>query len=372
MSPGPGGSAVLAVATVCLVLGLAGGCGEAAPRVEWSEEAVELRGVSAVPSEEARERFPVHTAEGFTAGHPALAGRYEAADGTLRFVPSFPLAPGQSYVARWLGPGGEELLRAEHVFPLPDLAPRARVAAIYPGSEELPANLLRVYLEFSHPMSTGSAARHVRLLRLDDGGESEVVEPFVAPDTELWDPDHRRRTLLFDPGRLKQGVGPNLELGPVLVPGGRYRLEVDAAWRDARGAPLAEDFSHTFQVIAPDRSPPDPARWTLTPPSGPDRKLELAFPEPLDRALLARCLEVETAAGEIVAGRVEIPADERSWHFQPDQLWSAGAYRVVVAPILEDPSGNRPGRPFDAPLGAYGEPTAPPEEVVLDFRVFVD
>jgi hypothetical protein len=35
------------------------------------------------------------------------------------------------------------------------------------------------------------------------------------------------------------------------------------------------------------------------------------------------------------------------WHFEPARPWSAGTYQLVALGILEDPSGNRIGRPFE-------------------------
>ena len=339
--------------------------GAAGERIVWREDAVEVHGAA---SGQVRD-LTIHTEAALAAGYPPLAGQVEPFEGGVRFIPAFPLAAGQTYIARWRTEADGEFLEARHRLPGPDLSPEAEVTALYPSDPALPANVLRLYLHFSHPMNRGEAARHVRLLRLtEEGQEVRVEDPFVAPDHELWNPRSTRLTLLFDPGRIKQGVGPHEALGAVLEPGSRYRLEVSAEWRDARGVPLRQAFQHTFATLADDRQPPTPDSWRLAPPEAPGAPLAVTFEEPLDHALLYRLLTVEDPDGGPVQGAVEILGGERQWRFQPAEPWAAGQYRLRIDPALEDPSGNRMGRPFDAPV-AGSEPAAPPAPVVLNFRI---
>ena len=69
--------------------------------------------------------------------------------------------------------------------------------------------------------------------------------PFVELEQELWNRDQTRLTLLFDPGRIKRGVKPNVDMGPVLLEGHRYTLVIDRDLKDANGAPLAKRLSVT-------------------------------------------------------------------------------------------------------------------------------
>src|SRR4029450_9861973 len=110
----------------------------------------------------------------------------------------------------------------------------------------------------------GTALQHVHLM--DEAGR-EVPGAFLALDQELWDPERRRLTLLFDPGRVKRGVRTNVESGAPLVAGRRYRLAIDDGWTDGNGAQLASGFEHAFDVGEADRRSPDPNRWRLTRPS---------------------------------------------------------------------------------------------------------
>ncbi len=72
-----------------------------------------------------------------------------------------------------------------------------------------------------------------------------------------------RLTLWFHPGRQKPGVNLNVEIGPILEPGKRYRLEVSRDWRDEEGRRLDLADEHEFLAGPPDEVQPDPAKWTI-------------------------------------------------------------------------------------------------------------
>ena len=231
-----------------------------------------------------------------------------------------------------------------------------RVEGVYPSAERLPANLLRLYVVFSTPMAIGES--HARLRLEDDRGRT-VDRAFLALDEELWDPSGRRLTVLFDPGRIKRGLRANVEMGPPLVKGCRYRLIVDAGWRDASGRALAVPFVKTFEAVAPRRDKPDPGTWSIQPPqAGTRTPLVVRFAEPLDRALLFTSIAVEDARGNRVHGSVEVSGREIEWRFTPDDPWAGGSHRLRISPDLEDPAGNSIARVFDAEL-SMTKPDAP-------------
>ena len=219
------------------------------------------------------------------------------------------------------------------------------VTAVRAGGGDVPANLLRVYIELSAPMEPGSAYEHIHLMA-DDG--QEVKNAFLELREELWTPDHRRLTLLFDPGRVKRGIRANVEMGAPLVEGRRYRLVIDSAWRDARNATLAESHTQELRVAAIDSSSPDPLRWRL---SATRRNsfdtLRVEFGEALDHALALRLISVVDDRGSRLPGRTALSSDDRIWMFVPMMPWSAGA-RLRVEPALEDLAGNNLVRPFDS------------------------
>src|SRR6185312_15048135 len=105
---------------------------------------------------------------------------------------------------------------------------------------------------FSQSMSVGDALQHIHLMNAGD------ALPNAFLDQELWDPAHKRLTLLFDPGRIKRGLVPATEMGTPIVEGTHYQLIIDRSWRDARGAPLVEEFSKVFVGGPAERMPADP------------------------------------------------------------------------------------------------------------------
>jgi hypothetical protein len=229
-----------------------------------------------------------------------------------------------------------------------DAERRSAQVQIYPTAARLPSNLLRLYLVFDRPMSTGEARAHLRLL--DNAGRT-VERAFLQLEEELWDASGRRLTVLFDPGRIKRGLRANLESGPPLLEGRRYTLVIDAGWRDAGGRPLAASVSKVFETIAPDRAAPVADQWTIeTPAAGTETPLVLRFPEVLDRALLSSAIVVVDAGGETVHGDIDVLRGEQTWTFTPACAWRQGLYSLRVSSELEDVAGNSLRRVFDAEM----------------------
>src|SRR5205823_5383949 len=109
-------------------------------------------------------------------------------------------------------------------FTVKPAGPPAAVAQVYPTADELPENLLKFYLHFTGPMRRGEAYDHLRLL----DAQGKVVErSFLELGEELWDGSGRRFTLVIDPGRIKRGLKPREDLGPVLEAGKSYTLVID-------------------------------------------------------------------------------------------------------------------------------------------------
>ncbi len=291
---------------------------------------------------------------------PPMLGRYSVEHGTLVFRPRFPLTPGVRYRAVFRPPAGAAI---QAVFPLPQthLSSVTRVEQVYPSAAVLPSNTLKLYVVFTAPMSRGSAWKHIRLL--EESG-TEVALPFVEIEPELWDPALRRLTVLFDPGRVKRGLAPNLQAGPPIVEGRKYTLVIDREFPDARGQPLAGSFRKSFRGGSPERAAVDPGQWRLTAPAaGSLDPLSVDLRKPLDFALLQRLLDVSGVAGTVMLAR-----EETEWRFTPAAPWRRGEYRLMVNPALEDLAGNRIGRLFDRDLHSRA-PSPRPAPIALPFRV---
>src|SRR6185369_17474733 len=114
---------------------------------------------------------------------------------------------------------------------------------------------------------------------------------FLEIGEELWDGTGTRLTLLFDPGRVKTGLKPREEFGPVLEAGKGYRLVIDKVFRDANNRPLVQNFEKRFTVGPMIETAVDPQQWKIESPASSMRQpLTIVFPRSLDRALLMRMI----------------------------------------------------------------------------------
>ncbi len=283
----------------------------------------------------------------------ALLGDYRLEDGLLRFVPRFPLEPGLTFVAvfdpsKLPGADGGKPLVASLTVERRAPGPEAEIDRVDPAGDVLPENQLRFYLHFSAPMSRGEAYERVRIL---DGDGRAVDLPFLELDEELWDPDARRLTLLIDPGRIKSGLRPREESGPVFEAGKSYTLVVDREWPAADGRPLRAGVRKAFRAGPPDNAQPDPSKWAIRPPaSGTREPLVVEFGEPLDRPQAERLVRVVDGGGAAVPGEVRLTHADTRYRLEPARPWAPGTYGLVVGTTLEDLAGNSVERPFEVDL----------------------
>jgi hypothetical protein len=307
------------------------------------------------------------------ASSPPVVGRYEVVDEALRFTPLFPFERGRTYQVRFdrsrvdgEAAASEPALTATVGLPAPSTVPTTLVTHVYPSGDVLPENQLRMYIEFSAPMGRRSGIEYVALL--DDQGK-DVEGPFLPLDYEFWNADRTRFTVFFDPGRVKDGILPNRQMGRALQVGKTYTLLVRAEWLDGNGLPLKEPYRRTFRVGPADTHPLDTAQWRITSPrAGEQMPLVVTFPEPVDHGLLFRALGVRRG-GEVVDGDVTVGVNETQWSFTPHEPWRAGAYDLLALSILEDRAGNQIGRAFEVDNFDTVDKGPDPRTVTLPFRV---
>lgn len=284
-------------------------------------------------------------------GKPAktpLNGATSIENGILRFRARFPPGAGQTYRAIFQPKANDAqstVLTQAFSIPKKASAPATTITAVYPTQDLLPENQLKFYLHFSAPMSRGEVYRYVHLL--NEKGDA-IALPFLELEQELWDARQQRLTLLFDPGRIKRGLKPREEVGPVLEEGKRYTFVVDADWPDANGKPLAKGFRKSFRSGPPDDQQIDLAQWKVTAPGmlSPE-PLSIQFPKALDEAMAKRLIWVETAKGDRVTGFAILADREHRWEWIRQQPWPAGDYRIAVDATVEDLAGNSVDKPFE-------------------------
>jgi hypothetical protein len=282
---------------------------------------------------------------------PAVIGTYAVKDDAVTFTPRFPFVPGAKYQVafdpRTIARDGEPVTE---IVGLPPVAtePSTVVTAIYPAADVVPENLLRVYVEFSAPMGNAPGRDFVTLVDRT-GGKHEVVEgAFLPVEAEFWSPDHKRYTLILDPGRVKEGILPNRQRGRPLRAGRQYAFEVSPMWTDANRLPLKTGYTHTFRAGPAQKNAIKLSDWKVGEPrAGSSDPLAVNFTLPVDHSIIIRALTVETKNGSIVAGKATLNADATEWRFTPDKAWQAGDYTLVAQSYLEDPQGNQIDHPFE-------------------------
>lgn len=301
-----------------------------------------------------------------------VSGSYAVGDSAVEFRPRFPFDAGRSYRvsvnARVLERASpDSLLIARVALPAGDRTPRTMVRAVFPANDTVPENLLRLYIEFSAPMSRTGGLEYITLR---DDRDQDVKAAFLPLDADFWNDDRTRYTAFLDPGRVKRGILPNEQMGRAILAGRRYSVVIDSTWRDANGLPLVASYHRTYHVTAPEARIIALAAWQVTPPaSGSRDALRVVFDKPLDHGLLARALGVERKDGSQVMGTADIAPDGRAWRFTPTDRWRAGAYQLLVLSMLEDPAGNRIDGPFEVDVFERVDQTPAPQRHTIPFVI---
>jgi len=305
---------------------------------------------------------------------PPVLGEYSVEGTSLVFEPRYPFRGGLAYRA-WCHPSeipGSTIDSPiegtfAFAFPTPRSAEPTTVAAVYPTGHSLPENQLKFYVHFSAPMSRGEAYKQCFIV---DADGRAVDLPFLEIGEELWDSSGTRLTLLFDPGRIKRGLKPREEEGPILEAGKSYAFVINAEWPDANGRPLASGFRKEFSVTAPDDVQPSLDNWSFDlPQAGTTDALTIHFPEPLDQAMLERVLNIVDPSGKPVAGAIAIDNEETRWVFEPEQTWQAGEHQLLVDAALEDRAGNSLAHPFEVDRLKPVEREVQTQTVVRKFEI---
>ncbi len=299
-----------------------------------------------------------------------ILGKFSIRNGTLSFKPRFGLDSSQDYVVRILESKSRPYAKTIHASKKAVPSSSTVVSAIFPSSKTLPDNLLKFYFHFSKPMSRGEVYEHIELI--DESGK-KVDQPFLEIQQELWNRDQTRFTLLFDPGRIKQGLKPREEFGPPLVPNQKYTIRINNTWLDGSSKPLAKSFEHTFNVVKSDALQPAPKSWKIAAPKAQSKNpLTIKFDESLDHSMLQHSIEIFRIAAEDatsrnlneqIDGSIEIDANETTWRLTPQSNWQLGQYEIRIDNRLEDVAGNSVGRPFEVDISGESKKTGSrPEE----------
>lgn len=303
---------------------------------------------------------------------------------SLRFVAAAPWMAGVSYIAVFDPRGGATLAVAEAsqipsatevrgsgrlvlAFELPGEGKPGTLPGlrIYPAGVTVPANHLKVYLQFTEPMEQGVALEKVSLHTVNGKRVSGAFR-----ETELWSPDGKRLTLWLHPGRQKTGVSLNEEEGAVLEAGKAYELSVSKSWRSVAGRSLAADAVWRFKAAEADHSRVALADWKLILPKSARDSVTIEFTEGLDHAMLQSAIAVEAAGFQNESrGEVMVSDDGLQWSFRPAKPWTPGLWRLRVNPLLEDLAGNNLERAFEEDVQNPSPGSRPKTTTTLEFVI---
>ena len=298
-----------------------------------------------------------------SAPNTPVLGEFTSEGTTTTFRPIVPFEAGQTYLLK-----GGRLAVGEFTVNRIEGISKPKLLAIYPSTDTVPQNLLKMYFVFSEPMQeVGKALDFVSVTNLNT---QEEVSVFLELPTELWNEDHTQLTLWLDPGRIKTGLIPNKEKGLPILEGNRYEIKLSPRWQSAQGIALAKEFVKQITVVESDLKKPSLDNWKLEMPKHSTREtLKIHFGEPMDAMLGAAVLQI-SHADEIamVAGDYSLRAQERVLEFMPEEEWRRGDYTITVTRHLEDLAGNSPMHLFDTEVSLDAEDMK--HEKFIDVRSF--
>jgi hypothetical protein len=226
--------------------------------------------------------------------------------------------------------------------------PIDRVVVVRPSGAVVPANLLRLSIEFATPIEGPVIPR----LALSRGDGDQIRRPFL--DQELWSPSGTVLTILMHPGRVKSGLKAREEEGPILSEGDDVVLTLD-------GKPIKR-----WRVGPSDAMGPMPLAWKIsTVRVDSKQRLVVTLDGPIE-GREADYLAVVDSTDERVEGRARLTRGEEIWTFTPKARWQSGAYALVARGTVEDPAGNRLGSRFETSVDS---PPGAPVDVMVPFEV---
>lgn len=288
--------------------------------------------------------------EGTKYSSNAVQGRYTIENGYLVFSPYFPFEKGMAYVVRTKN----AVLDSNYTYQSFQVGKKqpvdkAEVVSIYPSANELPENLLRFYFYFNTPMKKGQALKHLQLI--DSMGNIDN-HAFMEFKQELWSADGKRLTILFDPGRIKRGVSTNMELGPALLEGKRYTLDISGDWEDVYGQKLTIKTIKEFVVGKAYRHQIKVNELEIQKPeANSDDTLSIFFDRIVDHALVQSMIRIEDENKNLIVGYWETSEEEKTIQFIPEKTWKKGSYQIIMDSSMEDVSGNNLNNLLDQKTG---------------------
>ncbi|NER13705.1 hypothetical protein GWK08_09665 [Leptobacterium flavescens] len=272
----------------------------------------------------------------------AILGDFVDEGTTVIFHPLVPLTPELEYDIYY-----EEKHIETIVIPLPENSEPPQVTQIFPSSDTVPENLLKMYFRFSEPMQE---VRSLDFIKVRNLTTDSIADVFLELQPELWNKEHTQLTLWLDPGRIKTDLIPNRERGLPIVRDNTYEITISGTWKDYRGIALGKNYTKILKVGERDSRSPDSDSWEITSPQA-DRKepLRVRFNEVMDAIVSEEMIRIFSNDREI-DGVISFEDDERVLLFTPAENWKAGKYELRINAKIEDLAGNSLNKLFDVDL----------------------
>lgn len=226
---------------------------------------------------------------------------------------------------------------------------RPKLIAVYPKTDTVPENLLKMYFVFSKPMQ--QSRPFLDFITVTNRATNKTENIFLSLENELWNTDHTELTLWLDPGRIKKDLIPNKELGIPVKKGNSYEITIPNRLTDANGVSLGKEYKKIIVVGERDADSPSVNEWKLTVPNkGTKEALGISFDESLDAMLAKETIQVYSSENEFIEGGFIVSKKATNVLFAPKNLWKKGDYKIVIESRLEDLAGNNLNRLFDTDL----------------------
>lgn len=259
---------------------------------------------------------------------------------STKFVPIIPFTKGETYEVYY-----DENLVGEFTIKFNDEVQNPKLLTIFPETDTVPENLLKMYVVFSKQMQEVKSAKD--FITVTDNTNGKEIDVFLDLETELWNANQTELTLWLDPGRIKKDLIPNKTLGKPIEQGKSYTITFDKNWFDADGNKLEKIYTKEIFVKEKDVEKPNLNQFKIiTPKVNTKEKLIVKSSDFLDMMLIEKNVRI-LYNDKNVSGDFSYSKNSKDFYFQPKDNWISGEYTISIKSKLEDLAGNNFNRLFD-------------------------
>ncbi|SMG27034.1 hypothetical protein SAMN05661096_01566 [Marivirga sericea] len=284
-----------------------------------------------------------------------IIGEIERNQKGVTFLPIVPFSPDESYEV-WNSKSKLFEFTVKSNLSVP------RLINVYPLSNEVPANFLKFYLEFSNSMGEVNPYEKISLYK----GNQKLEHAILRLDPPLWNEDRTVLTVWLEPGRIKTDLGPNRMIGSILKPADSIEILIEPL-RGMNALKMDSTYRKRIVILPRDEIKPSIQNWKLeTPVVSSTEQLMINTLEVMDYGSTVSGIKI-LYGGKDFSGSTDF-VNDTTVSFKPDAKWKSGSYILRVNTKVEDLAGNNFNRLFEEDL--HGNNTIPEDDAVeLEFRI---